>query len=343
VKDNTMIKESLQRALDGEPLSEQAAYDVMDFIMSGEATDAQIAGWLVALRFKGETVEEITGFARAMRDKATRVASSRQPLVDTCGTGGDALHTFNISTAAAFVACGAGAAIAKHGNRAVSSKCGSADVLGALGVNLELTPEQVGKCLDEVGIGFLYAPLLHPAMKHAIGPRREMGVRTVFNILGPLTNPAGARCQALGVFSTDLVEPLANVLARLGTERAFVCSGVDGLDELSTLGETVVSEVRAGAVTTTTVTPEDFGLKRAARCQLSGGTPDENAQLLREILGGAAGPRTDIVKLNAAAAIASAGLADSLADGLPLAAESLNSGRGLEKLTQLIELSNSLA
>lgn len=338
-----MIRQALQQALAGENLSEQEAYAVMDYIMTGQATEAQIAGWLIALRMKGETVDEITGFARAMRDRATPVPSTRKPLVDTCGTGGDTLHTFNVSTTAAFVAAGAGVAIAKHGNKAVSSHCGSADVLAALGVNLELTPAQVGRCLDEVGIGFLFAPKLHPAMKYAIGPRREMGVRTVFNVLGPLTNPARATCQTLGVFSVDLVEPLARVLARLGTERALVCSGVDGLDELSTLGDTVVGEVEPGGVTVGTVSPEQFGLPRAAPEQLSGGTPAENARLMCEILGGATGPRTDIVKLNAAAAIRCAGLAASVAEALPLAQESLDSGAAGRKLDALVNFSNSVA
>jgi len=336
-----MIKDSIAKAIRGEDLSEADAKDAMDAIMSGDATGAQIGGFLVAMRMKGETVDEIAGCARTMREKATRVKAPNRHLVDTCGTGGDSSGTFNISTVSAFVVAGAGATVAKHGNRAASSKCGSADVLKELGVNIEAPVDVVERCLDQVGIGFLYAPLLHGAMKYAIGPRRELGQRTIFNCLGPLTNPAGARRQVMGVFAEELVEPLAAVLGRLGAERAMVVRGRDGLDEITVTDETFVAEWDGNSVKTYTIKPEDFGLGRCAPSDLLGGELADNAAIALEVLSGGAGPRRDIVVLNAAAAIAAAGLADDIGAGVPLAAQSIDSGAAKEKLERLREVSAS--
>ena len=336
-----MIKDSIAKAIRGEDLSEADAKDAMDAIMSGDATGAQIGGFLVAMRMKGETVDEIAGCARTMREKATRVKAPNRHLVDTCGTGGDSSGTFNISTVSAFVVAGAGATVAKHGNRAASSKCGSADVLKELGVNIEAPVDVVERCLDQVGIGFLYAPLLHGAMKFAIGPRRELGQRTIFNCLGPLTNPAGARRQVMGVFAEELVEPLAAVLGRLGAERAMVVRGRDGLDEITVTDETFVAEWDGNSVKTYTIKPEDFGLGRCAPSDLLGGELADNAAIALEVLSGGAGPRRDIVVLNAAAAIAAAGLADDIGAGVPLAAQSIDSGAAKEKLERLREVSAS--
>ena len=330
------LSDVIERTLQREHLSADEAEAVMMRIMSGSATPAQIGGYLAALRAKGETVAEITGFARAMRQHATRVNPTRRPLIDTCGTGGDRAHTFNISTTAALVVAGAGVAVAKHGNRSVSSRSGSADVLGALGVRLDLTPESVAQCIDEVGIGFLFAPQLHPAMKHAIGPRREMGVRTVFNILGPLTNPAGASVQIIGVFDQDLVEPLAHVLRELGSEAAYVVSSSDGLDELSTAGPNLVARLTVGQVVTSMLDPGDFGLAPARLSDFRGGDPPENADITREILAGERGPRRDIVLLNAAVALHAAGAVDSVGDGVALAADAIDGGRAARVLERLI-------
>jgi len=335
------MKELLEKLINGQDLTESEAVSAMESIMSGGATDAQIGSFLTALRIKGETVEEITGFARVMRDRASRIECRSSSLVDTCGTGGDASGTFNISTVSAFVAAGAGVKIAKHGNRSVSSRCGSADVLKALGVNIEATPDVVARCIDEVGIGFLFAPLLHGAMKYAIGPRREMGIRTVFNILGPLTNPAGATAQVLGVFSPHLTEPIAGVLHRLGCDRAFVVHGEDGLDEITTTAQTRISEVIDGCIDTYTIAPDDFGFIRTTPDQLRGGDPEENARIALEILKGDGGPKRDIVCLNAGAAIAAAGLAGTIGQGVAMASESLDSGAALEKLEQLKDVSNA--
>ncbi|HID07324.1 MAG TPA: anthranilate phosphoribosyltransferase [Armatimonadetes bacterium] len=334
------ITDALQRAVDGENLSREEAYTVMMQIMSGDATDAQIAGFLVALRMKGETIEEITGFAQAMREKAVRIEVDRHPLVDTCGTGGDALDTFNISTATAFVAAGAGIAVAKHGNRSVTSQCGSADVLEELGYNLNLPPERVRESIEEIGIGFLFAPAFHPAMKYAIGPRRQMGIRTVFNILGPLTNPAGATAQVMGVFAPSLTEPLARVLGNLGAQRAFVVHGLDGLDELSISGATQVSELNPSGVTTYRVHPQDFGLTPASVHELRGGSRRESADLLVALLRGEVkGAKRDVVLLNAAAAITAGNLAPTIADALPIACEAIDSGRAYQCLKALLEFS----
>jgi anthranilate phosphoribosyltransferase len=335
------IQQAIRKVSQREDLTQEEAQAAMEEIMTGQATPAQIGGYLMALRLKGETVEEITGSARAMRSVANPAPVRAQGVIDTCGTGGDATNTFNISTTVAFVAAGAGAPVAKHGNRAVSSKSGSADVLGALGVNLSLTPEQAALCVDQVGIGFLFAPAFHPAMRHAIGPRRELAVRTIFNILGPLTNPAGARRQVMGVFSDQLTESLAHVLNELGSEAAFVVHGAGGLDELSTLGATRVSELRAGEVQTYLIELSQFGLQQATLADLQGGAPEENAAITRAILGGGGTTaQREIVMLNAAAALAAAGVVNDLHGGLERAAQVLDSGKGLERLEALVAYSN---
>lgn len=337
------IREAIARLMEGRDLSEAEAEAVMGQIMAGEATPAQIGAFLTALRLKGERVEEITGCARAMRRSAIPVRPRRRDLVDTCGTGGDGTGTFNISTTVAFVVAGAGLGVAKHGNRSISSRCGSADVLEALGVNLELTPEQVAQCIDEVGIGFLFAPRLHPAMKHAIGPRREMGVRTIFNILGPLTNPAGATRQIMGVYDPGLTSPLAQVLGRLGVQAAFVVHGADGLDELSTTGVNRVSYLREGWMKDFSLDPAEMGLPRARVEDLQGGTVEENARITRAVLAGERGPRRDVVLLNAAAALVVGGLTRDLEEGLQRAAETIDSGRAQEKLEALVAFTQSCA
>jgi anthranilate phosphoribosyltransferase len=311
----------------------------MSEIMAGECTASQIAGLLVALRMKGETAAEIAGFARGMRESCLRVHPKAEGLVDTCGTGGDRLDTFNVSTTAALVAAGAGVPIAKHGNRAVTSRCGSADVLRELGLNLELTAEQVGWSIDEVGIGFLFAPYLHPAMAHALGPRREMGIRTIFNVLGPLTNPAGARRQVVGVFAAEWAPRVAAALAELGVERALVVHGLDGLDELSTLGPSLVCDVDGGTVREYEVTPEQFGLSRAQPEDIAGADPATSAQQVVAVLEGEPGPRRDIVLLNAAAAVYVGGKAGSIEDGLEVAAQSLDSGAARRTLRSMVRFS----
>ena len=338
-----MLTETLAKVVGGREIDDREAEAAMAEIMRGEATQAQIGAFLVALRMRGETVQEIEGFARAMRDNCIRIRSRHRDLVDTCGTGGDALDTFNISTGAALVAAAAGVPIAKHGNRSVSSECGSADVLMELGVRIDLEPEQVEACLDEVGIGFLFAPALHPAMKHAIGPRRELGLRTVFNLLGPLTSPAGAERQLLGVFDAELTEMMAETLGRLGSKHALVVHGLDGLDELSTLGPTQVSELRGGEVSTYTVEPEQFGLPRATAEDLAGGDPDQSAQVLVEAISGEGSARRDIVLLNAGAAIYVGGKADDTAEGVSIAAATVDTGAATGKLAALREMTRGLA
>jgi anthranilate phosphoribosyltransferase len=349
-----IITEAVRTLVDRRDLTRIEAAAAMDAIMSGAATNAQIAAFLTALRMKGETVEELIGFAQVMRQKVVKIrtrgeevaaltGTDREMLIDTCGTGGDATGTFNVSTATAFVVAGAGLRVAKHGNRSVSSMCGSADVVETLGISLDLTPQKVARCVDEVGIGFLYAPLLHTAMKHVMAARREMGIRTVFNMLGPLTNPASANAQVIGVYAASLTEPLARVLAELGTVRAFVVHGADGLDEISNTGESRLSEVREGMVRTFTVRPEDFGLPRAAIADLLGGDREQNAAIIRAILAGERGPRRDIVLMNAAAALVAGGRAHDLKDGVALAARSIDSGAARDKLEQLIALSRKLA
>src|SRR3989440_8952249 len=349
-----IITEAVRALVERRDLSRIEAAAAMEAIMSGAATNAQIAAFLTALRMKGETVEELIGFAQVMRQKVVRIrtradevaaltGTDREMLIDTCGTGGDATGTFNVSTATAFVVAGAGLKVAKHGNRSASSLCGSADVVETLGINLELTPQQVGRCIDEVGIGFLYAPLLHTAMKHVMPTRREITIRTVFNLLGPLTNPAGANAQVIGVAAASLTEQLARVLAELGTTRAFVVHGADGLDEISNTGESRLSEVREGSVRTFTVQPEDFGLPRAGIRDLQGGDREQNAQIIRLLLEGEPGPRRDIVLMNAAAALVAGARARDLKEGVALAAQSIDDGAARRKLAALVELSRSLA
>ncbi|MGB5305164.1 MAG: anthranilate phosphoribosyltransferase [Gammaproteobacteria bacterium] len=315
---------------------------VMRLIMTGQATPAQIGGFLIGLRMKGETVDEITAAASVMRELATHVAVSGPHLVDTCGTGGDGTGTFNISTASALVTAAAGGRVAKHGNRSVSSKSGSADVLEAAGVRLDLTPQQVAACVDRVGVGFLFAPLHHSAMKHAIGPRKEMGVRTLFNLLGPLTNPAGAPNQVLGVFSPDWVEPLAQVLRRLGSDHVLVVHAEDGLDEISIAAPTRIAELHDGEISVYTVTPEQFGMTRADLAAITVTDAQRSLEMIRGVLAGQAGPARDIVALNAGAAIYAAGVADSLAAGVEQAAGVLRNGKAAQTLELLVEISNSV-
>jgi anthranilate phosphoribosyltransferase len=334
-----MIQQAIRQLIDGQDLGRDQARQVMEQIMTGQATPAQIGAFLVALRCKGETTEEIAGCAEVMREKATPIRTRRHPVIDTCGTGGDGSGTFNISTTVAFVAAGAGLCVAKHGNRAMSSRCGSADVLQELGVNIEAGPERVSRCLDEAGIGFLFAPLLHGAMKHAVGPRREIGVRTVFNILGPLTNPAGARRQLLGVYETHLAAKLAGVLGLLGSERALVVHGADGLDEVSISGPTRVAQLDDGQVHTWQIQPEDVGLAVHPRESLRGGTAAENARILLEVLDGRPGPPRDVVLLNGAAALLAGGVAVDLFEGLSRAREAIDSGRARQALEALKRVS----
>jgi anthranilate synthase/phosphoribosyltransferase len=339
------IQEAIAKLMQRQDLTAVEAEAAMTQIMHGEATPAQIGAFLTALRMKGESVSEITGCAAAMRRSAVAVRPQRREmLVDTCGTGGDGAGTFNVSTTAAFVVAGAGQPVAKHGNRSISSKCGSADVLEALGVNLDLNPEQVANCVDEVGIGFLFAPKLHPAMKHAIGPRRELGVRTIFNLLGPLTNPAGAAAQVLGVYDPTLTEPLARVLGELGSRAAFVVHGADGLDELTTTGPNRISALRSGRVETHTFDPSDLGFRRAHLSDLRGGDAQENAGITRSILAGTLnGARRDVVLLNAAAALVAAGRARSLPEGIRAAEHSLDSGAAQRVLDHLVEFTQAVS
>jgi anthranilate phosphoribosyltransferase len=333
------IQEALARVLDGHDLSRAEATGVMNEIMRGEATPAQIGGFLVALRLKGETADEIAGCAEAMREHALPVRPRRDDLVDTAGTGGDGAKTINISTAAALVAAAAGAAVAKHGNRAVSSASGSADVLEALGFELELPPERVAGSIDELGFGFLFAPTHHPAMRHAAPIRRELGTRTVFNVLGPLTNPAGARAQVVGVYAPELVRTIAEVLARLGARRAFVVHGAAGIDELSPAGPNLVCEVVNGRVHEREIEPLDLGVPRCDPDELRGGSPEENAEAIRAVFAGQNGGRRSSILLNAAGAIAASGHAKDLRDGLGYAEEAVDSGAAAERLEQLIEYS----
>jgi anthranilate phosphoribosyltransferase len=333
---------AISSVIDHRDLTAAEMQAVMHRIMSGEATPAQIGGFLVGLRMKGETVEEIAAAAAVMRELATKVNVSGPHLVDTCGTGGDGVRTFNISTASAFVVAGAGGKVAKHGNRSISSKSGSADVLEAAGVNLELNPDQVAQCVNEVGVGFMFAPMHHNAMKHAIGPRREMGVRTIFNVLGPLTNPAGAPSQIVGVFSNKWVEPLAKVLARLGSHHVMVVHAEDGLDEISISAPTFVAEVKQGKLQTYMVTPEQCGIARGDVSQLVVEDAAQSLLLMRQVFDNTPGPARDIVVLNAGAAIFVAGLSNTLEAGVKLAQESIASGMAREKFEALIALSKSL-
>ena len=336
-----MIQQSIGRVVEGQSLGLEEAAQVMEEIMGGEATPAQFGAFVTALRLKGETPDEIAGMARVMREKALRV-SVDGALVDTCGTGGDGSGAFNVSTTAAFVAAGAGAKVAKHGNRAMSGACGSADVLEALGVKIDLSPEGVARCLDEVGFGFMFAQRYHPSMRFAAGPRREIGIRTVFNILGPLTNPAGATRHLLGVADPSVGENMARVLGRLGSERALVVHGLDGMDEITLSDETQVWELRNGSVSSYRVSPEEFGLPRAGKGDIAVGSVDESAAALRGVLDGVPGPARNIALANAGAALLAAGLTDTLKAGVALAVDAVDGGAARRALYGLVELSVTL-
>jgi len=336
-----MIKEAINLIISNISLSESEMAECMTEIMEGRATDAQIGAFLTALRIKGETIEEITGAARIMREKATRIKAPAG-VIDTCGTGGDMSGTFNISTTAAIVVAASGIPVAKHGNRSVSSRSGSADVLESLGVKIELPPDKVERCLFETGFGFLFAPLFHPSMKFAVGPRREMGIRTIFNILGPLTNPAGARHQILGVFADKLTEPLASVLGNLGTADAMVVHGEDGLDEITISNGTRVSRYKNDKVETFYVTPEDFGFQKTSLEHLIGGDKERNAEITLSILNGEKGPKREIVLMNSAAALVVAGVTNDFINAIDIAVETIDSGKAIKKLEEIKKVSNSL-
>lgn len=336
-----MIKEAIDKAVTKTDLREAEMMDAMEEIMSGTATQAQIAALITALRMKGETVEEVTGAARIMRQKASRVNACATTIVDTCGTGGDKLNTFNISTTAAFVVAAAGITVAKHGNRAVSSGCGSADVLEALGVNISADREIVEECVQQIGIGFLFAPKLHGAMKYAIGPRREIGIRTIFNMLGPLTNPAGATAQLLGVYDPKLTEMFADVLKNMGTKRAFVVHGLDGLDEATITGETRVAELKDGIIRTYNINPVDYFGRTDTLEAIRGGDPSVNARIAKDVLAGKNGACRNVVLLNAALAIVAGEKAPDIKEGLKVATDCVDSGEAVKKLQSLIEMSNS--
>lgn len=335
------IREAIAKLVDRADLSEEETIEVMNQIMTGEATPLQVASFLTALRMKGETVREITGAARVMREKAHRVRVKADCVVDTCGTGGDQKGTFNVSTASAFVVAGAGVTVAKHGNRSVSSRSGSADVLAALGVKIDVPKEKVEECLEKIGIGFLFAPLLHEAMKYAVQPRREIGIRTIFNLLGPMTNPAAATHQLIGIYDERLTEMVAQVLKNLGMVRALVVHGMEGLDEISLSGPTKVSELLDGKLKHYTLSPEELGLKQCRLEDLHGGSPEECAAILKGILQGEKGPKRDMVLLNSGAALYVSGSADSIAQGMRLAADSIDSGKAAKKLASLVQLTNA--
>ena len=336
-----MIQQAIDTVVGGKSLTMEEAAQAMNEIMEGEATPAQFGAFVTALRMKGETPDEVAGMARTMREKSLHVRVDG-PLVDTCGTGGDASGTFNISTAAGFVVAGAGVKVAKHGNRAMSGTCGSADVLEALGVKIDLGPEEVERCLEQVGFGFMFAQRFHPSMRFAAGPRREIGIRTVFNILGPLTNPAGAKTQLIGVAGPKVAETMAEVLRRLGSSHALVVHGADGLDEITLGDETHVWELKDGKVSSYSVSPEDLGLGRVARDDLRVAGVEESTQTLRDVLQGRHGAARDVVLANAAGALVAAGRAATLKEGVPLAAESIDSGAAKDKLDALVELSQRL-
>ena len=350
-----MIKDTITKVVSGRDLTEQESARAMEEIMTGAASPAQIGAFLTALRMKGETTEELTGAARVMRAKSVKlhldngllnldrdeINIEHETILDTCGTGGDGTRTFNVSTTTAFVAAGAGVKVAKHGNRAVSSRCGSADVLEALGVNLDVTTTDVERCIGTVGIGFLYAPLFHGSMKYAANPRRQIGIRSIFNLLGPLTNPAGASVQVLGVYDRRLTGTIAAVLERLGTREAFVVCGEDTFDEISICGGTTVSHLKDGTIRTCEMTPEQFGMRRAPLDHIRGGGALENARIVREVLGGARGAKRDMVLLNGAAALVAAGKAADFEEGIRTAAESIDSGRALEKLDSLVQFTRA--
>ncbi len=344
------INEAIKKVIDREALTTAEAEAVLEQIMTGACSEAQIAALLTALRMKGETIEELTGFARVMRRKATAVRpqlsgtddAGNNLLLDTCGTGGDVSGTFNISTAAAFVVAGCGLRVAKHGNRSVSSHSGSADVMEALGVKIELAPAQITRAIEEIGIGFLHAPLLHEAMKYVAPVRKQLGIRTIFNMLGPLTNPAGANVQVIGVYAPQLTEMFAHTLKSLGTRRAFIVHGSDGLDEITITGASRISEVNEGEVTTYKIAPEDFGLNRASLEKIKGGDAKQNARMILNVLNGETGACRDIVLLNAAAALVAGNRAANLREGISCAAAAIDSGAALAKLESLIEFTNRL-
>ena len=336
-----MIKEAIAKVVDSKDLNETEMMEVMDEVMEGKATPAQIAAFMTGLRIKGETVEEVTGAARIMRQKATRIDARSSIIVDTCGTGGDGMRTFNISTTTAFVVAAAGLTVAKHGNRAVSSGCGSADVLEALGVNISAPPEVVEECIHQIGIGFLFAPKLHGTMKYAIGPRREIGIRTIFNMLGPLTNPAGATSQLIGVYNPRLTEMFAGVLRNLGTKSAYVVHGADGLDEATVTGETRVTELKNDLITTYNIDPVNLFGEIFPGNTLLGGDASLNAQITTDVLTGKIGACRNIVLLNAALAIMAGDKVRTLMEGIQMAGECIDSGAAIKKLQALIELSNS--
>lgn len=344
-----MIRQAIAKTVERQDLTEGEMIEVMNQIMSGECTPAQIGSFITALRMKGETIAEITGAARVMREHATpiRVGSQvldmdrddinidRETILDVVGTGGDGTNTFNISTTVSFVVSACGIKVAKHGNRSVSSACGSADVIERLGINLDISPEKVANCINTIGIGFLFAPALHGAMKHAIGPRREIGIRTIFNILGPLTNPAGADCQVMGVYRSDLVEKLAGVLHKLGCRHGFVVYGSDGMDEITLTGETCIAEVTPSGIQLSSITPEQFGLKRCRMDELKGGDAALNATIVKSILQGEQGARRDVVLLNAAYALLAANKTATVEEGIKLAADAIDSGKALHQLEKL--------
>jgi anthranilate phosphoribosyltransferase len=336
------ITEAIKKAVERVNLTSEEAETVVEQIMSGECSDAQIAALLTALRMKGETVEEVTGFARVMRRKAAAVrpAISGTLLIDTCGTGGDVSGTFNVSTATAFVVAGAGLRVAKHGNRSISSRCGSADVLESLGVKIDLGPEQIASCIDEAGIGFMFAPRLHDAMKYVAPARRQMGIRTIFNMLGPLTNPAGALNQLIGVYHAELTSIVADVLRRLGSRHVLVVHGGDGMDEITISRESTVTELLAGDIKTYKITPEEVGLERAPVEAIQGGDAEQNARMVLDVLEGEPGPRRDIVLLNSAAALLAGDRSHNIGEGIELAREVIDSGRALRKLEAMIQASN---
>jgi anthranilate phosphoribosyltransferase len=331
-----MINEAIKKLAEKKDLTQIEAENVMNFIMEGKAEKQQIKDFLLGLKSKGETIDEITACAKIMREKSNRIDPDAKFLVDTCGTGGDGSGTFNISTAAAFVAAGAGAAVAKHGNKSISSKCGSADVLSALGVNINLEPSKVKECIEKVGIGFLFAPKFHPAMKYAMEARKELSTRTVFNILGPLTNPAGAKSQLIGVFDVKLLPVMANVLKNLGSRHAIIVNG-NGLDEITLTGNTDIAELKDGNIRNYAINPTDFGFELCKMDELKGNTPEDNAKIIVDVLNGIAGPKRDIVVLNAAAALLTAGLAKDFEGGISLAKKSIDSRSALEKLKLLRE------
>ncbi|MFA6822868.1 MAG: anthranilate phosphoribosyltransferase [Geobacter sp.] len=351
-----MIKQAIAKVVEQQDLTEGEMIEVMNQIMSGECTPAQVGSFITALRMKGETIEEITGAARVMRERATPIRVGKgvldidrdeinidqETILDVVGTGGDGTNTFNISTTVSLMVSACGVKVAKHGNRSVSSACGSADVIEKLGVNLDVTPDVVERCISEVGIGFLFAPALHGAMKHAIGPRREIGIRTIFNILGPLTNPAGADCQVMGVYREELVEKLAGVLHRLGCKNGFVVNGSDGMDEITLTGETAAAEITPGGVRLFTIIPEEYGFTRCSMADLRGGDAVANAVIVRDVLSGAKGPKRDVVLLNAAFALMAAGRCATPQEGIAMAANAIDSGAAKAQLDKLVELTTQL-